>query len=84
MFHLPFFLDLSPFYLAQAALTIWMLIDVNRRSVNHYWFWIILWFQPIGPWAYFFLYKARELPFGTGWIGNLTTRRPSRTRRAPY
>ncbi len=77
MFHLPFLVELSPLYLAQARLTIWMLIDASRRDVNPYWFWIILAFQPIGAWAYFFVYKARDFSHGTGWLGNLFTRRPS-------
>ena len=62
MFHLPFLYELSPLYLAQAGLTIWMLMDANRRGVEGYWFWLILGFQPIGAWAYFFAYKVKDLP----------------------
>src|SRR5262249_50335423 len=66
-------------YLAQAALTIWMLVDANRRGVESVWFWIILWFQPLGAWAYFFSYKLSDfrLGVGTGWMSNLFTRRAS-------
>src|SRR5262245_49125561 len=46
MFHLRHFTEFSPLYLAQAGLTIWMLIDASRRGVEFYWFWIILFFQP--------------------------------------
>src|SRR5262245_7602787 len=80
-FH-PFF-DWSPLYLAQAALTLWMLIDSNRPGVEYFWFWVILFFQPLGPWAYFFVYKVRDFfpRRGTrsspGWLANLFTRRPS-------
>jgi hypothetical protein len=77
MFHLPFLVELSPLYLAQAALTIWMLIDASRRDVNPFWFWIILAFQPVGAWAYFFLYKVKDFSQGSGWLVNLFTRRAS-------
>src|ERR671924_401471 len=65
MVHLPYLFELSPLYLAQAALTIWMLVDANRRGVDFYWFWVILVFQPFGPWAYFFLYKLKDLQRGS-------------------
>jgi hypothetical protein len=77
MFRPPFFAELSPLYVAQVALTIWMLVDAHRRGVESYWFWIILFFQPIGAWAYFFLFKVRDFSPGTGWLANLFTRRPS-------
>jgi hypothetical protein len=77
MFHLPFLYELSPFYLVQAALTIWMLIDANRRGVDQFWFWIILLFQPIGPWAYFFMYKIKDFRGSSGSWRNLFQRRPS-------
>jgi hypothetical protein len=44
----------------QAALTIWMLIDAFRRPVEGYWPWVILFFQPLGAWIYFFLVKVRD------------------------
>jgi hypothetical protein len=77
MFHLPFLVELSPFYLFQGALTIWMLIDASRRDINPYWFWIILVFQPIGAWAYFVLYKVKDFSTGSSWLTNLFTRRAS-------
>jgi hypothetical protein len=79
----------SPLWIAQAALTIWMLIDANRRGVEYYWFWLILAFQPLGAWAYFLLYKAKDLRAGQGWLANLFHRPPSlqelrhRTERLP-
>jgi hypothetical protein len=75
MLHLPFLFELSPLYLAQAALTIWMLVDANRRGMDAWWFWIILAFQPIGAWVYFFSYKWRDLRGGSSWLGNLFQRR---------
>ena len=45
--YLPLSYFWSPLYVAQAALTIWMLIDANRRGVEFYWFWLILAFQPL-------------------------------------
>ena len=41
----------------QGAFTIWMLVDTRQRGQDHIWFWVILWFQPLGPWAYFFAVK---------------------------
>jgi hypothetical protein len=77
MLSLPYIFELSPLYLVQAALTIWMLIDANRRGVEGYWFWIILAVQPVGAWAYFFLFKVKDFRVGSGWLGNLLQRRPS-------
>jgi hypothetical protein len=74
MFSYPLISELSPLWLAQAALTIWMLVDANRRGVDYYWFWIILIFQPLGPWTYFLLYKARELRVGHGRLAGLFQR----------
>jgi hypothetical protein len=67
----------SLLYLAQAALTVWMLVDINRRGVEYYWFWIVLVFQPFGPWAYFLLYKVKDFRTGQGWLGSLFHQRPS-------
>src|SRR6266849_7324757 len=75
--YLPYFYELSPLYLAQAALTIWMLVDANRRGVEYYWFWLILIFQPFGAWVYFFLYKAKDFRGGHGWVTGLFHRPPS-------
>jgi hypothetical protein len=77
MFHHLFLYELSPLYLVQAALTIWMIIDANRRGADGYWFWIILAVQPVGAWAYLFLYKVKDFGGGSGWLGNLFRRRPS-------
>ncbi|HEV3257747.1 MAG TPA: tetratricopeptide repeat protein [Gemmataceae bacterium] len=77
MFHLPFLYELSPLYLAQAALTVWMLVDANRRGVEYYWYWLILAFQPLGAWAYFVLYKAKDFHGGHSWLTGLFQRPPS-------
>src|SRR4051812_34944471 len=78
MFHLPYYLlELSPLWLAQAALTIWMVIDANRRGVDGYWFWIILVIQPLGAWAYFFVHKLPALRRDGGWFAGLFQRRAS-------
>ena len=75
MLHLPYLIELSPLYLLQAAFTLWMLVDANRRGMDSWWFWIILVFQPIGAWAYFFSYKWQELRGGSGWPSTLFQRR---------
>src|SRR5260370_10427105 len=67
----------SLLYLAQAALTVWMLVDINRRGVEYYWFWIVLVFQPFGPWVYFLLYKVKDFRSGQGWLAGLFHQRPS-------
>jgi hypothetical protein len=77
MIHFPFLFELSPLYLAQGALTVWMLIDANRRGVEGWWFWAILVFQPFGAWAYFFLYKVKDFTSGSGWLAGLFQRRAS-------
>src|SRR5262245_27532049 len=51
-----------------------MLIDAYHRSVEAFWFWVILLFQPIGAWVYFFAVKFQgwrdrpgvSLPFFQG------------------
>lgn len=48
-------------YYLQAAFVIWMLMDAYNRRVEQYWMWVILFFQPVGAWAYFFLYKVGDL-----------------------
>jgi hypothetical protein len=47
-------------WLAQAAFTIWMLVDAYRRQVEWYWFPIILFVPPFGPWVYFFVIKLGD------------------------
>jgi hypothetical protein len=77
MFHNPFLYELSPLYLAQAALTLWMLVDAYRRGAEFYWYWIILVFQPLGAWAYFLLFKVKDFRLGDGWLSGLFERPPS-------
>jgi hypothetical protein len=52
--------------LFQLAFTIWMMVDAYRRRVESFWYWVICIFQPIGAWAYFFVFKFRayRLPGG--------------------
>jgi hypothetical protein len=69
----PYLFGLSPLYLVQAVMTLWMLIDSGRREVESWWFWVILVLQPFGPWAYFFMYKVKD--FKGGSLGNLFQRR---------
>lgn len=47
----------------QLALTIWMLVDAYQRGAESFWYWVILIFQPIGAWVYFFAVKFRTLRF---------------------
>jgi len=75
--YIPYLFEWSPLYFVQAALTIWMLVDANRRGVDYYWFLIILAFQPLGPWVYFFLYKVKDFRGGRGWPAGLLQRRAS-------
>src|SRR5260370_34173805 len=75
--YLPYLYEYSLLYLAQAALTVWMLVDASRRHVEYYWFFLILAFQPFGAWAYFAFYKARELRSGQGWLATAFYRPPS-------
>src|SRR5438105_120338 len=75
--YFPYLYEFSPLYLAQIALTIWMLVDVNRRGVEPHWFWIILFLQPFGAWVYFFVYKSKDFHGRVGWLSNLFHPRPS-------
>jgi hypothetical protein len=52
----------------QLALTVWMLIDAQRRGADYFWFWIILLFFPIGPWLYFFAVKFGDFRGAGGWL----------------
>src|SRR5579859_4488154 len=54
-------LVLQLLYLLQLAFTIWMAVDVYHRGVEQFWIWIIIIFQPLGPWVYFFAVKLRSL-----------------------
>jgi hypothetical protein len=73
-----YFADLWwPLYLLQAAMTVWMLIDANRRGAEYYWYWIILVGQPFGAWVYFFLYKLKDFQEGHNPLAALFHRPPS-------
>lgn len=77
MAYLPYLYEMPYLYVPQLAITIWMLVDANRRGVEPYWLWIILLFQPIGAWAYFFMYKVRDFRAGKISLGSLFQRRAS-------
>src|SRR5260370_20238661 len=47
--------------LLQLGFTVWMMVDAYKRSVEPFWYWVILLFQPIGAWVYFFAVKFRTL-----------------------
>jgi hypothetical protein len=61
---------MSYFYTLQAVLTLLCVIDFYRRGAEPWWIWIILFFQPLGTWAYFVIHVLpRWLPrasFGRG------------------
>jgi hypothetical protein len=61
----------------QAAFTIWMLVDANRRGVEGSWFAFILLVQPIGAWAYFFVHKMKDFRDASRWLADLFHLRPS-------
>jgi hypothetical protein len=37
-----------------------MVVDAYRRSADGFWLWVILLFQPLGAWIYFFAIKLRD------------------------
>jgi hypothetical protein len=47
--------------LLQLAFTVWMVLDAYKRRVEPFWYWVVLLFQPIGAWVYFFAVKFRTL-----------------------
>jgi hypothetical protein len=62
-------------YLAQAAFTIWMLVDAYRRGAEQYWFLVILFVPVIGSWAYFFVVKVADFSGLRDW--SFLQRRPA-------
>jgi hypothetical protein len=54
-------LVLQALYLLQLAFMIWMAVDAYHRGGEQYWVWIIIVFQPLGPWIYFFAVKLRSM-----------------------
>jgi hypothetical protein len=62
------FLRVHPYLsLLQTAFTIWMLVDGYRRGADSFWFWVVLIFQPIGPWVYFFAVKFQDFRAPQSW-----------------
>ncbi len=54
--------------LAQAAFTVWMLIDAFRRGAEGgNWIYFILFLPGVGAWAYFFAVKVHDVRLGRGW-----------------
>src|SRR5262245_43881416 len=62
---------------AQAALTVWLLVDVSRRGVEPSWYAFVLLVQPIGAWAYFFTHKMKDYPAASRQLADLFRWRPS-------
>jgi len=63
--------------LLQMAFTIWMAVDAYQRRVEFFWYWVIVLFQPIGPWIYFFAVKMptirwRGFQSGPAWQRKLS------------
>src|SRR5438552_3640322 len=63
--------------LLQLAFTVWMVVDAYRHHADSFWYWIILFFQPIGAWIYFFAVKLPTLRLprrrpGLTWGSNLS------------
>jgi hypothetical protein len=75
--YLPYLYEVPYLYAIQAGMTIWMVLDAHKRGVDQYWYWLILMFQPIGAWAYFFMYKVRDFRGGKVGAGAWFQRRAS-------
>jgi hypothetical protein len=50
----------------QMAFTLGMLFHAYRSGAEQIWFWVILFFQPFGSWAYFFIVFLRSFRFSRG------------------
>ena len=48
------------FYALYSAFSIWMIVDAIRRRVEYYWFLVILFAAPVGPFIYFFIVKIHD------------------------
>lgn len=46
---------------------IWMLVDCHRRQADFFWFFVIFFFQPIGPVLYFLIHKLPDLGLDSWW-----------------
>lgn len=64
MHHLWDQLDSSWWCYVQMALTIGMVVHIYRSGAERYWFWVVLFFQPVGAWIYFFAVFVRGLRLG--------------------
>jgi hypothetical protein len=66
-----------------------MMVDAYQRSAEMFWYWVILFFQPLGAWVYFFAVKVRSLRLASRRSAISWQRRPSldelryRVERAP-
>src|SRR5438105_914761 len=47
--------------LLQLGFIVWMVVDAYHRHAEPFWYWVILLFQPLGAWIYFFAVKFRTL-----------------------
>jgi hypothetical protein len=59
-------LGTSWWFYVQMAFTLGMLVHAYRTGAEQIWFWVILFFQPFGSWAYFFAVFLRNLRFSRG------------------
>lgn len=56
----------SPWFFAQMAFTVGMVVHAYRNSSEMLWYWVILFFQPLGAWIYFFAIILRNVRIGGG------------------
>jgi hypothetical protein len=56
----------SWWFYVQMAMTIGMLVHAYRSGAEQFWFWVVLFFQPIGAWIYFFAVFLRGFRFSGG------------------
>src|SRR5207244_5025432 len=54
------------FYPLQMAFTVAMVIHVHRSGAEPFWYFVILFVQPIGAWVYFFIIFLRTFRFSGG------------------
>jgi hypothetical protein len=64
-------------FYAQLAFTIAMLVHVYRSGAEPFWYFVILFLQPIGAWVYFFAVFARGFLFGGVSTGSMWQKRLS-------
>ncbi len=53
-------------FYVQTAMTIGMLVHAYRSGAQQFWYFVVLFFQPIGAWIYFFAVFLRGVRFSGG------------------